>query len=320
MGHDRPDPNSRSLLIVEPNPEVADRVGRTLRAVADFEVVAVQTLDAALSVMWSRSVDVVLLALTLPDSFGMGTVELILSAAPSVPVVVLATDEDDDAAEMALGLGAEDFVPKTADGPRIARALRKAIARRGHLVRNATLERVIGRGSTHDTLSGLPNRFLFTDRLRLALARNRQYNEPLGLLTLRVLALPWASEAGGHGAQDAVIAEAARRLRAKTRRSDTLARIDHAMFAVILERASSRTTLAQHLDDLVRTLEQPISWHGKHVSVRVQTGLAFCPDDASEGDALVKASLRDGYGSMTAEPGDGPVPGSLSEDSTSLFR
>jgi diguanylate cyclase (GGDEF)-like protein len=250
----------------------------------------------------------------------MGTVELILSAAPSVPVVVLTTDEDDSVAELALGLGGEDFVLKTADGPTIARSLRKAIARRGHLVRNATLERVIGRRSTHDTLSGLPNRFLFTDRLRQALARNRQYVEPLGLLTLRVSALPWAAEVDVHGMQDAVIAEAARRLRAKTRRSDTLARIDEAMFAVILERAKSRTELAKHLDDLVRSLEMPMSWHGRHVGIRVHTGLAFCPDDGSEGDALVDASLRDGYGALAAESGGAAVARMPAQDSTSLFR
>jgi diguanylate cyclase (GGDEF)-like protein len=235
-------------------------------------------------------------------------------------VVVLTTEEDDSVAELALGLGAEDFVLKSADGPTVAQALRKAIARRGHLVRNATLERVIGRRSTHDTLSGLPNRFLFTDRLRQALARNRQYVEPLGLLTLRVSALPWSAEGDVHGMQDAVIAEAARRLRAKTRRSDTLARIDDAMFAVILERANSRAGLAKHLDDLVRTLEMPMSWHGRHVGIRVHTGLAFCPDDGSEGDALVNASLRDGYGPVATEPADDGVGELHQADSTSLFR
>jgi GGDEF domain-containing protein len=120
--------------------------------------------------------------------------------------------------------------------------------------------------------------------------------------------------------QDAVIAEAARRLRAKTRRSDTLARIDEAMFAVILERAKSRTELAKHLDDLVRSLEMPMSWHGRHVGIRVHTGLAFCPDDGSEGDALVDASLRDGYGALAAESGGAAVARMPAQDSTSLFR
>lgn len=293
MGRSEPAIPSRSLLIVEDNPEAAARICLALAEGSEFQVVHVQTLDAALSVLWSRSVDAVLLDLTLPDSFGMGTAELVLGAAPSVPVVVLAAEEDDATAELALGFGADDYVLNTAPGPVIARALRKAIARRSHLERNAALQRMVGRRSTHDTLSGLPNRYLFTDRLRHALDRTRQYREPLALLTLRVTALPWTGGASDSEAHDAMVAETARRLRAMTRRSDTLARIEDDMFAVILERAASRKALSRHLGDLIRALEVPMPWRGSHVGIRVQPGLAFCPDDGSEGEALLSASVRD---------------------------
>jgi GGDEF domain-containing protein len=86
----------------------------------------------------------------------------------------------------------------------------------------------------------------------------------------------------------------ARRLRARTRRSDTLARIESDMFAVILERAEDKNAVRGHLGGLVKALEAPVPWSGSRITVRIQPGLAFCPHDAGDTESLLQVAVADG--------------------------
>jgi len=284
---------AQTVLLVEDNPDDATLLAMHLSNEVDggrFEVKHVQTVDAALALLWSTRIDIVLLDLALPDSFGMGTLEMIVGAAPTTPVVVLTGLADDEAAVQACALGAQDYIVKGAATADMTRALRQALAR--HHLERGDAEPTTAFRTTHDSLTGLPNRFLFMDRLNNAVARARRYRDPLGLLTLRL----WAAGESNSGdwSREAVAAEMARRLRSRTRRSDTLARIEPDMFAVILERAQDKEAVRQHLGGLVKALEAPVPWSGSRISFRIQPGLAFCPQDAGDTESLLQVAVADG--------------------------
>ena len=89
-----------------------------------------QTLADALEKMQQTSPNVVLLDLSLPDSFGPQTISRILKADPLLPIVVTTGDSDPNTIRQALEMGAQDYLIKgEAPGPMIVRAMRYAINR-----------------------------------------------------------------------------------------------------------------------------------------------------------------------------------------------
>jgi diguanylate cyclase (GGDEF)-like protein len=80
-------------------------------------------------------------------------------------------------------------------------------------------------GAFHDGLTGLANRDLLADRLRLALARSVRDGRHVGVLFVDLDGFKAVNDTGGHAAGDAVLVAVAERFRAALRPSDTLARI-----------------------------------------------------------------------------------------------
>ena len=122
-----------SLLLVEDDDKAAELVLGRLRATGlrDAEVVRVTRLEAAMTCLSDRSVDVVLLDLSLPDSAGLTTVSRFRDAQREVPILVLSDLDNEAYGEQAIELGAQEFLSKRdATGREYARAIRRAVERR----------------------------------------------------------------------------------------------------------------------------------------------------------------------------------------------
>ncbi|MEW5728657.1 MAG: PAS domain S-box protein, partial [Pseudomonadota bacterium] len=122
----------RTVLVVEDNPGDARIVEIYLMddPARPFRVVKAGRLADAVQVLRSEHVDVVLLDLSLPDSFGLDTLARVKAARPVVPVVVLTGTNDEVLALEALRQGAQDYLVKgQGDGDLVRRAVRYAIER-----------------------------------------------------------------------------------------------------------------------------------------------------------------------------------------------
>jgi phosphoserine phosphatase RsbU/P len=128
------------VLLIEDNPGDAFLIQDELRS--GFDLVRVERLAEALEQLRSGGFDVVLLDLSLPDSFGFDTFRKVHAAAPEVPVVVLTGMIDDDAAAQAMREGAQDWLVKGRGGDQeISRAIRYAIERNRLATRLRELDR-----------------------------------------------------------------------------------------------------------------------------------------------------------------------------------
>ena len=120
-----------SVLVIEDNPGDARLVELYLLEdpARPFKVTKASRLSEGLEKLQEQAIDVVLLDLSLPDSFGMETLAR-LRAASSVPVVVLTGTSDEAIALEALRQGAQDYLVKgQGDGELVRRAIRYAIGR-----------------------------------------------------------------------------------------------------------------------------------------------------------------------------------------------
>lgn len=121
-----------SVLVVEDNPGDSRLVEVYLLEdpANSFKVAKSATLAGGLQILDSQHIDVVLLDLSLPDSFGLDTLARLRAAKPLVPVVVLTGNSDDVLALEALRQGAQDYLVKgRGDGDLVRRAARYAIER-----------------------------------------------------------------------------------------------------------------------------------------------------------------------------------------------
>lgn len=120
------------LLLVEDNPAEARLLQLILTETEErFYVTHAQQLSDALELLRSQSFDAVLLDLTLPDSYGIGTLEQVLLAAPRAPILVLTGLNDEILAMEAIRKGAQDYLVKTdVSGFSMVRAIRHARERK----------------------------------------------------------------------------------------------------------------------------------------------------------------------------------------------
>lgn len=120
------------VLLIEDNPGDARLIREHLREADDvsFTLTLGSTLREGLQELANNLFDIVLLDLSLPDSFGVETIQTVCAAAPLVPVVVLTGFDDKNVGMQAVQLGAQDYLVKDETNPKLlTRTIRYAIER-----------------------------------------------------------------------------------------------------------------------------------------------------------------------------------------------
>jgi diguanylate cyclase (GGDEF)-like protein/PAS domain S-box-containing protein len=139
----------------------------------------------------------------------------------------------------------------------------------------------------YDSLTGLPNRALFLDRLQKVMAPAHRHERSGAVLYLDLDRFKEINDSQGHAVGDLALAEVARRLASATRREETLARLGGDEFIVIAEGADhqSAVRIARRLQ---RSLAEPLHLLGHSYTVGASIGIAFYPQDGSTPDDLIK--------------------------------
>jgi len=140
----------------------------------------------------------------------------------------------------------------------------------------------------HDSLTELPNRTLFNDRLAQTLALARRDDSKVGLMLLDLDNFKETNDTLGHASGDRLLRVIANRLQAQKRETDTVARLGGDEFALILPQfrsAADTETLATRLIDIIG---QPVEIDGHEVQVGASIGVALFPDDADDIDQMIR--------------------------------
>ena len=139
-----------------------------------------------------------------------------------------------------------------------------------------------------DTLTGLPNRALFAERLDQALAAAARTGTPVAVLLMDLDHFKYVNDALGHPIGDLLLREVAARLQAVVRRaSDTVARLGGDEFAILLPGAPVDDTRRAG-EAILRVLEAPMSLEGHVVDIRASIGVAVCPEHGDESSRLLR--------------------------------
>jgi diguanylate cyclase (GGDEF)-like protein/PAS domain S-box-containing protein len=139
--------------------------------------------------------------------------------------------------------------------------------------------------ATHDALTGLPNRSLLSDRIRMAIAQSRRTGRGFAVVALDLDGFKKVNDALGHPVGDALLRVAAMRLSETLRDVDTLARVGGDEFVAVLPGAVSEAEIQIIARRMISTMQLPFEIQGHTLYVGTSIGAAVFP---AHGDSEVK--------------------------------
>lgn len=150
-------------------------------------------------------------------------------------------------------------------------------------------ERRLSHLAHHDSLTNLPNRLLFRDRLRSALALSRRNHWMLGVLFVDLDHFKSINDTRGHEAGDQLLQEAGQRLLKSVRDCDTVCRLGGDEFALVLPEIDDMHEAAQVPQRIVESLRAPMRIDGgEELRVTASIGIALFPVDAEDPETLLR--------------------------------
>jgi diguanylate cyclase (GGDEF)-like protein len=168
-------------------------------------------------------------------------------------------------------------IVKRADG-----VIKRQVRERKHA------EELIRHLANHDVLTGLPNRRLLEDRLSQALIQARRRRTRIALMLIDLDGFKAINDTLGHLAGDTVLQTVAKRLSGCVRQSDTVARQGGDEFVIILHDLMQTADSAKIADKIRHVVAEPMTISGQRLAVGASIGISVYPDDAGDGEGLLK--------------------------------
>jgi diguanylate cyclase (GGDEF)-like protein/PAS domain S-box-containing protein len=140
----------------------------------------------------------------------------------------------------------------------------------------------------HDSLTGLPNRALLSDRLDCALKSCQRNGRTLAVMFIDLDRFKNINDSLGHATGDHLLREVARRLCSAVRHSDTVARLGGDEFVVLLPDVGGAAECALVADEIIEALATPFPFEGHSLHISPSIGICLCPDDGGDVDTLMR--------------------------------
>ncbi len=142
--------------------------------------------------------------------------------------------------------------------------------------------------SYHDSLTGLPNRALYIDRLTQAISRARWNHRVVAVMFVDLDRFKNINETLGYSAGDRFLQEVSSRLTECLRDGDTVARLGDDEFAVILEDVASDDDIPMVTEKIHDALSKPMVVQGRDLFVSASIGISLYPNDGDDAVTLIK--------------------------------
>ncbi len=241
------------------------------------------------SALNERNYDLVLCDNDLPNLDIVTARGLIAESGQDIPFIVISEEMTPEAQLIAsqMKAGVDDFVewgkPERLI-PAVERSLHTLETRR----QNRLAEQEMRYRANFDSLTELPNRTLMLDRLSQAMKKARRDDTGVLLMFLDLDHFKNVNDSMGHLAGDLLLRQAAKRISACLRDTDTAARIGGDEFAIILPDADQESTAEVIAGKILKTLSKPFGLDSQKASISASIGITLFPRDGEEADILLK--------------------------------
>ncbi len=142
--------------------------------------------------------------------------------------------------------------------------------------------------ATHDTLTGLPNRSMFSQLLNHAIPAAQRYQRQFAVLFIDLDRFKIINDTLGHEAGDQLLQEIATRLKQSLRASDVVARQGGDEFVILIEEVSDLSQVATVAHKILTSIVKPVTLMGQECHITASIGICMYPKDAEDGESLIK--------------------------------
>jgi diguanylate cyclase (GGDEF)-like protein/PAS domain S-box-containing protein len=142
--------------------------------------------------------------------------------------------------------------------------------------------------ATHDSLTGLPNRSMFSEILNLEIESARRYNRHFSVFFIDLDRFKNINDTFGHEAGDLLLKEMSKRLKESLRASDVVARLGGDEFVVLVQEVGEEKQVSAIARKVLSTLIKPMNLLGQECRVTASIGVCMFPQDAQDEQALMK--------------------------------
>ncbi|HYD95275.1 MAG TPA: EAL domain-containing protein [Noviherbaspirillum sp.] len=179
-------------------------------------------------------------------------------------------------------------------------SLRHFIAVQTDISEKKKSDDLIWQQANYDPLTSLPNRRLFRNRLDQEMRKAYRSGQQIGLLLIDLDRFKEANDLLGHDAGDVLLEEAARRICACVRDSDTVARLGGDEFTVIMTALDDEAHVERTAERITDALVQPYRLGSEVVYLSASTGITLYPEDATSLEALIRNADQAMYAAKNA--------------------
>ncbi len=284
--------NDAVIMMVDDEPINMEIVQAYLEDAGYSNFITTSDSTRAIEIIKQKLPDVILLDLVMPEVTGFDILESLKrdDSLVHIPVIVLTSSNDSETKLKALHHGATDFLAKPVDTSELVLRLRntlKAKAYQDHLI-------------YYDSLTGLPNRRRFSERLSVALERAKQQKEYGAILHIDLDRFKRINDTLGHSVGDKLLQVVAVRLELRIRSGDalgkfkdvdvrsSLSRLGGDEYTILVPRMVRPEDAAHVARRILVAMEEPFKVNGNELFVTPSIGISVFPDDGDNIDTLLK--------------------------------
>jgi len=258
-----------------------------------------ESAEQALAALATDNFDLVISDIRMGGMSGLELVPHVHSIAPDCVVLMISGQNNIETAIEAMRAGAFDYITKPIDIQLVEAAVHRALThhklledKRRHenhledLVQSRTAE--IERLAHFDSLTDLPNRLLFADRLTQALKLPQGDNQKLGTLLLRLDRFKNINDTLGHTIGDRLLRDFAERIKGSISEESTLARFESDEFALLIPNVKGSGNIVNSLGRIRDLLNAPFVLDEHKLYITITAGISLSPTDGENAQELLK--------------------------------
>ena len=264
-----------------------------------YKCCCVNSIEDALIELSLATFDLIISDVDVLGASGIEPITKLRAHSPDSVLILICSPQHTEIGLEGMRRGAFDYITKPLDIDHIEAAVQRALDHRTllrekeqykeqleQLLQERTAE--VDRLAYYDTITFLPNRTLFEDRLSQAIAIAKSSGQTLGVLFISLDQFKKVNDTLGHGPGDLLLREFAERLKSCIEETDTVARFGSDEFALLRTHIEGAEDVIETIGSLSQVLKFGFDLEGQELFATASVGISLFPLDGEDSQTLLK--------------------------------